>query len=150
MNVTEKRVGRWVAAVAAVLVWVGCAHSRNLSKGKQTWALSASRDVPAASGTLVVEDESNGNRELELKVEHLAPPSKVFHDATQYVVWIIPEEGSPQNMGVLPLEGDLSAKFKTETAYRSFSVAITAETAADATEPSHHRVMSVNVRAPAA
>src|SRR5579883_101972 len=69
--------------------------------------------APAAAGTVITNNDKNGNTEVEVKVEHMATPQALTPAANAYVVWVQPRGESPQNVGVLRVNSDLKASLKT-------------------------------------
>lgn len=142
---------RWalVATVAVAAVVGGCSTTRALvgsGKTGQSWTLSASPKVPAADGKVRVAQGDDGNQTVDVEVHHLAAPSKVFPEAAHYVVWLKPEKGPAQNLGVLPIGEDLSGHLTTKTPHKSFDVIVTEETDMTATQPSGNLVLSASIR----
>jgi hypothetical protein len=140
-----------VVAVSAVLAFGGCATTRTMlsSGGKtgQTWTLSTSPKVPAAAGQVRVAQGDDGNQTIDVKVEHMAPPAKVFDGTSHYVVWLMPEGNAPpQNVGVLPIGEDLTGHLTAKTPFKNFDIVVTAEAVATAARPSGNRVMNATVR----
>jgi len=139
-------------AVLVGLVMGGCATTREMMGGGnngQTYTLNASPKVPAATGKVSVSTEKNGNHTVDINVERLAEPQKVFEGASTYVVWLIAPGSAPTNIGVLPLDSDLKGSLETKTPFKTFRVEVTAETTASATQPTDtNRVMTASVRLP--
>ena len=69
----------------------------------------------------------------------------MFTGTKNYVVWLKPENGPPQNIGVLTPDKKLNAKLETKTSFTSFVVLVTAEANAQPVAPSDNEVMSANV-----
>lgn len=139
-------------AVLVGLVMGGCATTREMMGGGnngQTYTLNASPKVPAAAGQVSVSTEKDGNHTVDIKVQHMAEPQKVFEGASTYVVWLIAPGSPPTNIGVLPVDKDLKGTLQTKTPFRTFQVEVTAEPTASATQPTDtNRVMSASVRLP--
>jgi hypothetical protein len=95
-----------------------------------------------------VAKEKDGNTTVKVEVQHLAQPATVFEEASTYVVWLKPQTGAPQNVGVLSLNKDLKGELETRTAFKDFSVIVTAEKTANVTTPSPHSVMNTQVVMP--
>lgn len=127
---------------------LACSTTRALvGGGGQTWSLAPSPRVPAADGFVRVVPGKDGNQAINIEVHHLAHPAKVFPGAMHYVVWLIPQgDAAAQNLGVLPLGEDLTARLTTKTPYRSFDIVVTAEPATNATQPSENRVLTASIR----
>lgn len=141
-----------VAGLALGLGAGGCATTNELIHGRetaQTWTMQTSPRVPAASGRLSVQAGKDGNQTVDLQVKRLARPADVFHGTSTYVVWLVPPDGAPTNIGVLPLNNDLKGNLETKTAFRTFDVEVTAEATPAATRPSsNNKVMTASVRMP--
>jgi hypothetical protein len=116
-----------------------------MGRNQQTWTLKALPDVPAAEGKVEVATGGHGNRDLKVKVEHLALPAEVFQGTSTYVVWLTPTNGQPQNVGVLKVSDKRKGELKTNTTFTSFNITVTAEASPDATTPSPHAVMNAQV-----
>ena len=79
--------------------------------------------------------EKDGNTKVKVEVAHLAAPHAVFDEASTYVVWLKPEAGEAQNVGVLNINKDLKGELETRTAVKDFQVIVTAEKDGNATAP---------------
>jgi hypothetical protein len=141
-----------VAAVVSGLAAGGCSASNEVIHGfgtTQTWTLSTSPRVAAADGKVSVLAGKDGNQMVDVQVQRLAKASRVFEGTSTYVVWLVPPDSPPTNIGVLPLDSHLKGRLQTKTPYREFDVEVTAEPAPTATQPNAQtRVMSVSVRLP--
>jgi hypothetical protein len=73
---------------------------------------------------------------MELKVEHLAPPSNLQPAKQVYVVWVQAPGQQPENKGVLKVNENLEGSIKMITPYKSFDVFVTAEDTPSVTQPS--------------
>jgi hypothetical protein len=136
-------VRRWGVggALIGALAFGGCG---TMSRGEQTWTMSTTETVPAASGKVKVKSEKDGNTRVKVEVAHLAQPASAF-DATTYVVWLKPPAGTAQNVGVLNVGKDLKGELTTKTAFKTFQVIVTAEASANVTQPSGPPVMDTRV-----
>jgi hypothetical protein len=119
---------------------VGCGH-------EQTWTMSTTDKIPSAMGKVKVKPEKDGNTKVKVEVAHLAQPSSTF-DATTYVVWLKPERGPAQNVGVLNVNKKLEGSLETKTAFKDFSVIVTAEKDGNVTRPTGQSVMDTKVVVP--
>jgi len=138
-----KRMGAAGALVGA-LAFGSCAAMTK----EQTWSMNTSEKVPAADGKVKVKAEKDGNTRVKVEVEHLASPDAVFAQASTYVVWLKPERGAAQNVGVLNLSKNLKGELETRTAFKDFSVIVTAEHSANVTTPGPFRVMNTQIVMP--
>src|SRR5712692_3567672 len=82
-----------------VLVFVAVAMlALSVTAWAKTYAFQATSIVPGATGSVDAKvDKTGGNTMVTVKVDHLARPTLLTPPANEYVVWIEPEDGSPQN-----------------------------------------------------
>jgi len=136
-----------VLVTAAVAGFLSVSCSMLGGGGTRELRLTGNPDVPAAEGRAKVSTTDNGNTQIELVVEHLAPPEQVSSDATVYVVWVQntqPYEHA-QNLGALKVDGNLNGSIKTVTSLRSFDLFVTAEPSPSSTSPTGDALLRTNV-----
>jgi hypothetical protein len=114
-----------VATLLALLVVVGASAAH----ASDTIVLGSSSQIPAAEGTAKFSKTTNGNIELELRIKHLAPPSRIVPGAVVFVVWVrdLAAGSQAQNLGALKVDKNLSARFKSVTSMAAFDVFLTCE-----------------------
>ena len=112
-----------------------------LGCGAHKVILTHSPAVPAATGTVQVGHDDNGNSRIDLKVHHLAKPQNLNPPASTYVVWLEANGSRPQNLGQLQVGDDLSTEFKATTPEKTFNLFVTAENDARAQFPSGVEVL---------
>jgi hypothetical protein len=95
-----------------------------------------------------ISPQKDGNTNVKVEVQHLAPAALVNPEASTYVVWLRPTAGFPQNLGVLKVNDKSKGELTTKTAFKSFDVMVTAETNPSATVPSNDRIMTASVVVP--
>jgi len=117
-----------VALLMVPLLLTSCATSYEMKRAEM---------VPAAEGSIEAKLGDNQNVELQLVVDHLAPPDRIAPGASVYIAWATPAaEGSvAQNIGALRLDEKLKGKLKTVTPHKDFNLTITPEPSATASEP---------------
>jgi hypothetical protein len=130
-------------ALVGALALGGCSGMMH----EQTWTMNTTEKIPSAVGKVKVEPEKNGNAKVKVEVEHLARPADAFN-ATTYVVWLKPHAGSAQNVGVLNVDKKLKGSLETQTAFKDFTVIVTAEKDANVTTPTGQSVMDTKVYVP--
>lgn len=141
-----KRLGLAGALASTLALGVGCSTTNEmLGRNQQTWTMRSAAEAQAAEGKVQVATDDKGNRDLKVEVKHIAPADTVFSGTTNYVVWLKPSNGRPQNIGVLSPDKSLNAKLETTTAFTSFVVLVTAEATTQPTRPSNNEVMSADV-----
>jgi hypothetical protein len=134
-QVVGVRLCAWLICVGSL---AGCMHSSGKSSSS---TMHPSAQVPSATGKVSAK-RSEGNMELSVKVDHMAPPEKIARGATTYVVWAEPAAGgAPQNLGSLKVGEDRSAKLDTTTPSRDMKIIVTPETSPDVTKPSNDPVL---------
>ena len=141
-----KRLGL-AGALASTLAFGGACGTTNemLGRNQQTWSMQADAKVQSAVGQVRVATGDKGNRDLKVEVSRIAKADKVFPGASTYVVWLKPQNGDAQNVGVLPVDKNLNAKLETTTSFTNFVVMVTAESTAQPTKPSDNEVLVANV-----
>lgn len=114
-----------------------------------TWAgvkllLANSPEIPAAQGVLKLKGTRNGNTQLNLSVRHLALPGRIVPGANVFVIWArgLAYGTDAQNLGVLKVKNDLSARFQSVTAMQSFDFFLTCEESPTALTPSGPQLLS--------
>ncbi len=142
-----KRLGM-AGALASTLAFGGACGTTNemLGRNQQTWTMQSDSRIQAAQGKVKVATGDKGNRDLRVEVKHIAPPDAVFTGASTYVVWLKPDNGPPQNIGVLPVDKNLNAELETTTSFTTFQVMVTAEATAQPTGPSGNEVLVANIQ----
>jgi hypothetical protein len=103
--------------------------------------------TPGATRSVDVKaDKTGGNTEMTIKVDHLARPTLLTPPANEYVVWIVPEDGAPQNQLVLQVGDNEKGDLKMTTSSSKFNVLVTAESEAHPKTPSNRVVLQSNVQ----
>ena len=125
-----------LAAAALVGMQLGCGSNEAMQSGY---------GVPASEGTVNATESDNGNTKLEIRVKHLAEPSRVASDATVYVVWVQPSDAARQNVGALLLNDNLEGSLDTVTPHSRFSLSVTPEPNGQVAQPTHRSVFTAEV-----
>lgn len=113
--------------------------------GGRTVHMMSGNATPAAQGTVQVNTGNNGNTTLDVKAHALAPPSSLSPAENAYVLWIQPPDQAPQNEGQIRVDHNENAELHAKTAYKRFSVFITAEENAKTQMPEGPKVLSADV-----
>jgi hypothetical protein len=103
--------------------------------------------MPKAHGTAKVES-TRGGFKVQVHVEGLGPASQVDPAYLTYVLWAIPMNQTPQNMGELVLKGDEST-LNAFTNFATFAMIVTAEPYFAVKQPSALLVLQNVLRGPA-
>jgi hypothetical protein len=114
--------------------------------GGKDYNMTASSQVPAASGTVkVTQNKDNGNTQVDLKVRHLAKPGSLTPPASTYIVWIRTRGGDAVKQAAIGVDNDLNGELKLATVSKDFDLFITAEGGEFVTAPSGPQVLSVHI-----
>src|SRR5579864_6498010 len=109
----------------------------------KTYTMQATSITPGATGSIDAKvDKTGGNTTVAVKVDHLARPTLLTPAANEYVVWIEPQDGSPQNQGVLQVSDNEKGELRMTTTSSKFRVLVTAETEPHPKTPSNRVVLS--------
>lgn len=128
------------ALVMILLIWMWPFSSA------KNYNMKASNSVPAATGTVKVEKNSNnGNTKLDIKVSNLAKPSSLTPPENVYIVWIRPHDGTAVKKGAIGVGKNLNGELKLVTVSKNFDVFITAEQSPSVTVPTGATVLDTQV-----
>jgi hypothetical protein len=131
----------FVAVVAVAMLAFG------VTAWAKTYTFQATSITPGATGTVDVKaDKSGGNTNVAITVDHLARPTLLTPAANEYVVWIEPEDGVPQNQGVLRVGDNEKGALRMTTTSSKFKVMVTAETETHPQAPSNRVVLRADVQ----
>lgn len=128
----------FLVAVSLLAIWP-------MSSGKK-YHMTADASVPAASGVVAVQtDKSNGNMELDIKVDNLAQPSNLAPPENVYIVWIRPSGEDAHKQGALGVDKNLKGELRTITTSKNFDVFITAEQSGSVIAPSGVEILQAHL-----
>jgi hypothetical protein len=112
----------------------------------QEYPMKASNSVPAAAGIVKAQrDKDNGNTKLDIRVWHLANPSRLTPPANAYIVWVRPRDGAAVKQGAIRVDKDQKGEVKLVTEAKDFEVFITAEQSESVDVPSDFQVLRADV-----
>lgn len=126
--------GMALVLTLAVAAWAG-------EKIKMT----ASSADPSAVGEVQTGHDQNGNMEVVVRAEYLAPPDRLTPPEHVYVVWLQPPHAQAQNLGEMKVGQHEVGEFRTTTNEKAFDVFITAEDHADVSVPTGPEVLRASV-----
>ncbi len=134
-----------VIGLSALLGLSLIATAANASS-KVNLVLGASSQIPAAEGKVQLRHTVNGNIEIRLSIQHLAPPGRIVPGANVFVVWArgLAPGAEAQNLGALVVDKNLNAKLKAVTAMPAFDLFITCEQGQTATLPTAPELLPAN------
>lgn len=116
-----------------------------MSSGK-VFPMTADSIVPGATGLVSVhKNKDNRNTMLDIKVNHLAKPSRLTPSEHSYLVWIRPNGGEALKQGAIGVDKNLRGELKLETVSKDMDVFITAEQSEGVTVPSSVEVLHTHI-----
>jgi len=144
MNMTLRTAG--TGLLLSVLLVCGAVDAN----AKAALPLGSSSQIPAAQGDVRLRTTRNGNVEIRMQIQHLAPPARIVAGASVFVVWLRGQEAGAvaQNLGALRVDKNLGAKFTTVTALPSFDLFITCEQSQTTTIPSEPELLPLHYTQP--
>jgi hypothetical protein len=96
---------------------------------------------PSAVGTVNYNHDRNGNIAMDIKVDHLAPPTNLQPVRQVYVVWVQAPGQPPENKGLLKVNGDQKGELKILSPHQAFDLFVTAEDTPSVSAPSGPEVL---------
>jgi hypothetical protein len=139
------------AAFASVLAVVALSIGSTPSAiAATTYTMGSSEEIPAARGKVRLRNTKNGNVEIKLSVQHLAPPGRIVPGAQVFVVWVrgLAPGSVAQNLGALIVDKNLNGKLKAVTAMPSFDLFMTCEQSQTASVPASLELLAVHYSSP--
>ena len=137
----RRNINNLLAFVALVVLTIGA------TAWAKVYTFQATQLTPGATGTVDAKvDKTGSNTNVSITVDHLARPTLLSPPANEYVVWLEPEDGSPQNQGVLRVGDNEKGDLKMTTSASKFKVVVTAETDAHPKAPSNRTVLQAQVQ----
>lgn len=138
------RVTRYAWTLSALLLLSACAKMPFMGGAERTVALENSGMAPAARGEVAVQSDANNNSEIDVSVEHMAPPESLTPPSANYYVWAQTPDGRSDMIGQLTLDEDQSGRLRSTTPLQKFKIIITAEDTPLPDGPSDKIVLSSN------
>jgi len=101
--------------------------------------------APNASGEAKVEAKTAGTN-IELKIKAMPQPTALGAEFLTYVLWTITPDGSPTNLGEVPIEKNGEGKLEASAQSQTFAMIITAEPYSAVSLPSEIVVLENDTR----
>src|SRR5579862_7064349 len=101
--------------------------------------------MPPAKGEAIVESKE-GRVEVDVKFEHLAPPTRFGREYLTYVLWAITPEGHAKNLGEILAGSSDKAHMRVTTDLQAFGLIVTAEPYSAVRQPSDVVVLENQIR----
>lgn len=130
---------RWLLPLVLLSALPACAAKYSVACREP--ALGSDADI-------VVSKTKSGNYLVEMKMTNLAPPDRLDAASTTYVVWFQPKEKPAVKAGALSYDPDDRRGFlEATTPHREFTLLVTLEANAEASEPTDKTIVTQQVRA---
>ena len=105
--------------------------------------------VPAAQGFVKVKKDKNKNYTIKIELRNLAESQQLQPSKNTYVVWMVTDDNTTQNIGQIIsssslLSKNLKASFETVSSSKPAKIFITAEDNSDVEYPDYQVVLSTN------
>ncbi|MGA9652191.1 hypothetical protein [Pedobacter sp.] len=115
----------------------------------QEYNFAISKVVPAAMGSVQVDQDDNNNYEIDLEITRLAEPSRLTPAKKLYVVWVQTENNGDKNIGQLTTSSSffsstLKSSLSTVTSFKPTGFFISAEDNANVQTPGDQIVISTS------
>ncbi|HET6582719.1 MAG TPA: hypothetical protein VFG69_04715 [Nannocystaceae bacterium] len=134
-NTTSKRVGNvmCIGLAGGLLALGGCAHRYKLDTEAPNYAAMAKIKVKA---------QDDDNREMTLRIDHLAPPEKFDAGYSAYAVWIAVPGHNISKVGLLDYSGKKRrGELVATSPFAKFEVIVTLEQDRSSSMPSNAVVL---------
>ncbi|MBW6535506.1 MAG: hypothetical protein K0B11_10885 [Mariniphaga sp.] len=123
INKLTKSILVGILATSVILIFTSCE--------KKVKFLNSSV-VPAAKGTVTVNQDKNKNYVVKVKIVDLAEVERLQPEKQTYVVWMETESGNTENLGQLKSSASFFSKQKTASletvsSYKPVRIFVTAE-----------------------
>jgi hypothetical protein len=105
--------------------------------------------VPAAQGSVKVKKDNNKNYLIKIHIDNLAEPNRLSPPKNAFVVWLVTDNSTPQNIGKIKTSNNfmskkLTATFETVSVLKPTKIFITAENDASLQYPVSEVVLTTN------
>jgi hypothetical protein len=117
-----------------------CAAGVTQCAKKVTFPVSSA--VPAAQAKAQISRDNNGNTQIELKVDYLAPPENLTPPRSAYIVWIQTPNDEVVALGRLMVDSKRRGVLKGVTQFKEFRLFVTAEDDPTVGSPGQQMVLS--------
>ena len=83
--------------------------------------------APAAEGYVKIKTDRNNNNVIKIRIKNLAEIDRLDPEMQTYVVWMITDRETTENIGRINSSNSLNVSFEAVTAYKPIKIFITAE-----------------------
>lgn len=83
--------------------------------------------APAAEGYVKVRKDNNNNIVIKIHIKHMAEIESMDQTMKSYVVWMVTDRETTENIGRINSSNRLNVSFKTVSSFQPIKIFITAE-----------------------
>ncbi|MCX5800129.1 MAG: hypothetical protein NTX17_01895 [Candidatus Eisenbacteria bacterium] len=98
--------------------------------------------VPAAQAKAQISLDKNGNTQIDLKVNYLAPPQNLTPPKATYILWLQTPDNQIVGLGQLTVGSDRKGEVKGVTQLKEFRLFVTAEDDPAAASPGQQVILT--------
>ncbi len=95
-----------------------------------------SSNAPAAEGYVKIKTDRNNNNVIQIHIENLAQIESLEPAMQTYIVWMVTDQETTENIGRINSTNSLNVSFEAVTSFQPVKIFITAEENENTQEPS--------------
>ena len=100
--------------------------------------------APAAEGYVKVSADHNNNNVIKISIKNLAEIDRMDPDMQTYIVWMVTDRDSTENIGRINSSNSLNVSFEAVSSYQPIKIFITAEKNESVQTPSERIVLTTD------
>ncbi len=100
--------------------------------------------VPAAEGYVKIRKDNNNNNIIKIRIKNLAEIEKLDPTMQTYVVWMVTDRETTDNIGRINSSNNLNVSFKAISSFQPIKIFITAEVNESTQVPGDKIVLSTD------
>jgi hypothetical protein len=105
--------------------------------------LQSSR-APAAEGYVKIKSDRNNNNVIKISIKNMAEIERLNPAMQTYVVWMVTDSETTQNIGRINSSNRLNVSFKAVSSFQPIKIFITTEEDKNAQEPSWNIILTTD------
>jgi hypothetical protein len=100
--------------------------------------------APAAEGYVKINSDRNNNNVIKISIKNLAEIERLDPDMQTYIVWMVTDRDSTENIGRINSSNSLNVSFEAVSSYQPIKIFITAEKNESVQTPSERIVLTTD------
>ncbi|MCF8368943.1 MAG: hypothetical protein K9G76_07855 [Bacteroidales bacterium] len=100
--------------------------------------------VPAAEGYVKVKTDNNNNYVIQIHLSNLAEIERLQPPKKTYVIWMLTDQQTNENLGRVSTSSNLNATFETVSSFKPTKIFISAEENEEAQYPGNTIVLTTD------